>query len=127
MEIKTFKNGMTLGLLLGWAADKSSCIMSLDLQTFQLSEQIHDKSITRFLVCDDFLACGTAHGQVYFYRLDNMEKIGVVLLHNEIIDLFYTEMQTSTLITFKHLLLLEACRNAGKDMKNGSFSLFRID
>mgnify|MGYP006910913871 CR=1 FL=1 len=52
LDIKLFKNGQTLGFLLGWAEDRSSAILRLDLQSLTTSEMLVEKSeILKFMVC----------------------------------------------------------------------------
>ena len=129
LDIKLFKNGQTLGFILGWAEDRSSAILRLDLQSLSTAEMLVEKSeILKFMVCETHLVYGTVTGSLNIFRLPSLEKIGWVSHNNEILDIIYMESMTSTMITFKNMMVLEARKKEIKDDKSkGSFSIYRID
>jgi hypothetical protein len=120
---------VSMGFILGWAEDKSSAILKLDLQTLQVSELLTEKQeIHKFMVCDTHLFYGTFSGNVHIFRIPNLDKVGLISYNNEILDIVYTENTTSNMITFKNVLVLEACKKEIKDDRSkGSFSIFRIE
>lgn len=129
LDIKLFKNGITLGFLLGWAEDKSSAILKLDMNTLTTSEMLTEKvEILKFMVCDSHLAYGTSTGSLYIHKLPSLERIGWIGHNNEVLDIVYMETMTNTLITFRNMVVLEARRKEVKDEKGrGSFSIYKID
>ena len=98
--------------MLAWSADeKQSAILKLDLQTFTVSPMIAEtKVIVKMLITDDWLFYGTLMGIVFIIALPNIEKSGVILKNHPILDLLYFETQTETMITFKNVVVLEACK-----------------
>lgn len=120
---------MTLGFVLGWAEDRSSAILLLDMNTLTTTEMLTEKTeILKFMVCETHLVYGTVTGSLNIYKLPNLEKIGWVSHNNEIADIIYMETMTNTMITFKNMIVLEARKKEiKKDDNKGSFSIYKID
>jgi hypothetical protein len=120
---------MSMGFILGWAEDRSSAILKLDLQSLQVTKLLTENhEIHKFMVCDTHLFYGTFLGSVHIFRIPSLEKVGLISYNNEILDIVYMENTTSNMITFKNVLILEACKKEIKDERSkGSFSIFRIE
>lgn len=121
-----------MGFVLAWTPDekKQSAVLQLNTNNLEVMEIASDReTICKILVTDELLLCGSVSGTVYIYRLlPTLAKIGCVLYHNDILDLAYLESVTPTMITYKNIIVLEACKKEIKDERSkGSLSIFRFN